>query len=158
MLVQLRDDEADGGRPNLTVYDDATGQPIGPGSQVIGHPTIGIGRALDTHGVSAAEAEALFAADVVTAERERAAVWPWTDGLDPVRRDALTNMAFELGGHGLAEFGHMGAAREGGDGQAAHDAALDSAWARERARFGSLRARRIAAQLLTGLSDPGGLE
>lgn len=158
MLSQLRDDEADGGRPNLVVYDDATGQPIRPGTLVVGHPTIAIGRALDTHGVSDAEAEAFFASDVATAEAGVAAIWPWTSALDPVRRDALANMAFEMGAHGLAEFLHMGAALQRGDWQAAHDAALDSGWARELARFGSRRARRVAAQLLTGLVDPGGLE
>lgn len=158
MLAQLRDDEADGGRPNLVVYDDATGRPIGPGATLQGHPTIGIGRALDTHGVSALEAERMFAADVTTAELAVLAIWPWSSRLDAVRRDALANMAFELGGHGLAEFLHMAAALQRQDWQAAHDAALDSAWARELARFGSRRARRIAAQLLTGLVDPGGLE
>lgn len=158
MLAQLRDDEADGGRPNLVVYDDATGRPIGPGSVVQGHPTIGIGRCLDTHGISPAEAEVMFGSDVATAETARRAVFTWSDALDYVRRDALTNMAFELGAGGLAGFVHMGEALRAGDWQAAHDAALDSAWARELARFGSRRARRIAAQLLTGLVDPAGVE
>ncbi len=152
-LNQLRDDEADGGRPNLVVYDDATGAPIRPGSVVTWHPTIGVGRALATHGISPLEAERLFSADVSAAELGVLAIWPWSSALDAVRRDALTNMAFQLGAHGLAQFVHMGAALQAGDWLRAHDAALDSAWARELAAFGSTRARRIAAQLLTGDAD-----
>lgn len=48
----------------LTVYDDATGKPIKPGTLVKGHPTIGIGRALDVNGITEAEAEYLKANDV----------------------------------------------------------------------------------------------
>ena len=48
----------------LTVYDDATGAAIKPGTSVKGHPTIGIGRALDVHGISAAEAAYLLGNDI----------------------------------------------------------------------------------------------
>ena len=43
--ARLTDEEA----LRFVVYDDATGRPIVPGTHVIGHPSIGIGRALDVH-------------------------------------------------------------------------------------------------------------
>jgi lysozyme len=163
MLAQLRDDECDGGAPNLVAYDDATGLPITPGTTVQGHPTIGIGRALDTHGVSMAEALSMFAADVAAAETGLRNALPWLAGIDDVRRDALCNMAFQMGVGGVLQFRDMLAQLQAAFAtsppdplrlQAAADAALDSAWAREMARFGSDRARRIARQLRTGLVNP----
>jgi GH24 family phage-related lysozyme (muramidase) len=53
------------------VYDDATGKPIGPGSVVQGHPTIGIGRALDVNGITAVEADFLLENDATTWRRSR---------------------------------------------------------------------------------------
>lgn len=164
MLRQLRYDEADGGQPNLTVYDDATGRAIVPGTYVQGHPTIGIGLALDTRGITSAQAETLFEAAVASTEAAMPDAVPEWTRLDAVRRDALTNMGFEMGAHGVGEFltmrGHLReaiASVAAGDTAGAWDAfhaaavaALDSAWARELARFGSLRARRVAAQLATG--------
>ncbi len=152
MLRQLRYDECDGGRPNLLVYDDATGHPIGPGSRVVGHPTIGIGRALDTHGIAASEAESMFASDVAFTEAGIIAAQPWVAGLDDVRRAVLVNMGFQLGLGGVLAFRHMLAALEAADYPAAAAAALNSAWAQEMAAFGSSRARRLAAQLVSG--DP----
>ncbi len=167
MLAQLRDDEARGGVPRLTVYDDATGLPIRPGSVLTGHPTIGIGRALDTHGVSTAEAESMFAADVAAVESGLEGSLPFWRDLDPVRAGVLCNMGFELGVGGLLAFTHtlhaiqlaiLTTRADLPDEAAQHWRAaaadmLDSAWARELAAFGSPRARRLAAQMVTGRAD-----
>lgn len=160
-MQRLRLEECDGGRPALRVYDDATGTPIRPGSTVQGHPTIGIGRALDTNGITAGEAEALFASDVARAEAGCAAVLPWWGRLDPVRQDVLVDMAFQLGIGGLQDFkvmcAEIGVAITEGPAsphwQAAAQAGLDSAWAREMGRFGSPRARRLMAVLASGSDD-----
>lgn len=46
------------------VYDDATGAPLSPGVLCKGHPTVGIGRALDVHGISVVEGQLLRANDI----------------------------------------------------------------------------------------------
>ena len=81
----------------LTVYDDATGEPIGPGATLIGHPTIGVGRALDVRGISAAEADALLVRDLDEAARELTEALPWIARLDPVRRAVLIDMRHSAG-------------------------------------------------------------
>jgi GH24 family phage-related lysozyme (muramidase) len=68
------------------------------------------------------------------------------DSLGPVRQAALTDMAFELGAHGLDEFQKMLDVLERGDWQTAHDEALNSEWAKQVPG----RAERDALMLLTG--------
>jgi lysozyme len=100
MLAQLQPEEGN----RLFVYDDATGKPIGPGCHVIGHPTIGTGRALDTHGISDAERQYLLTNDVGRVAGELDRDLPWWRTLDPVRQRVLLDMAFEMGTAGLLAF------------------------------------------------------
>lgn len=80
-----------------------------------------------------AQADAQFEADLALAT-DRAAgdlgaqVWAT---LDPVRQAALTDMAYELGGKGLAAFRDMLTAIEAGDWKEAQHQGLTSAWAKE---------------------------
>ena len=131
----------------LFVYDDANGEPIKPGSHVIGHPTIGIGRALDTHGISMAEAIYLNNNDIDLVRRGISASLPWTTKLDPVRFSALENMAFNLGVNGLLEFTETLAALKAGNYEHAATLMLQSEWA---AQVGA-RAQRLSEQIRTGV-------
>ncbi len=94
----------------LYVYDDANGQPIRPGYTLKGHPTIGIGRALDVHGISRDEAEALLSNDIEAVYAEITQRLPWFSQLDDARQRALCNVAFNVGVSGLLQFHEMLAA------------------------------------------------
>lgn len=69
--------------------------------------------------------------------------------LDPVRQIILTDMAYELGPHGLAGFVSMLAAIRLSNWQEAHDQCLNSRYAREVPG----RAGRSARGLLTGILE-----
>lgn len=71
---------------------------------------------------------------------------PWWHQLNDARQNALANMAFQLGVHGLLGFTHMLQALKEGDWHKAQDEALNSRWATQV----SGRARRIANVFLTG--------
>lgn len=106
MLSELRRDE----REVLYCYDDATGAAVVPGYKLKGHPTIGIGRALDVHGLSALESLALARNDIATVEYVLAARIPWFQSLDDPRQRVLCNIAFNCGADGLLAFKNMLAA------------------------------------------------
>lgn len=113
-----------------TCYDDATGKPIGPGSQVIGKPTIGIGTLLcSPGGITVDEANYLLANRVQIAQKAAESLVPGLQQSDPVRFDVLTELAFQLGASGLAKFTNtLQAVREGRWSDAA-DEMLASVWA-----------------------------
>ncbi len=115
----------------LVAYDDATGKSIGPGSTLEGHPTIGIGRALDVRGISDDEAEALFAADVAETSTALSRELAWVLELDPVRRAVLVDMAFNLGLRGVLSFRRALAALKAGDCETCAVEMLDSRWAEQ---------------------------
>ena len=120
----------------LKVYTDSTG-----------HLTIGFGRNVSQVGISLAEAELLLDHDIQRTTADVLAALPWTMGLDDARRDALINMAFNLGIGGLLGFHKMLAACQAGDWATAGLEALNSDWARQ---VGP-RAYRISRQLETGV-------
>lgn len=130
----------------LTVYDDATGQPIVPGSHVIGHPTIGYGRALDVHGISESEAQTLYEHDLVAIAAQLDKRIPWWRQLDDVRQGALAEMAYQMGMAGLLGFRLMLQALKDGRYAAAEAQALNSKWARQT----PARAADVAARLGRG--------
>lgn len=130
----------------LRVYDDATGQPIVPGSHVIGHPTIGYGRALDTHGISADEAEALYQNDLNSIAAQLDMQLPWWRQLNDVRQGALTEMAYQMGVTGLLGFRLMLQALKDGRYAAAEAHALNSRWGRQT----PARAKDVARRLASG--------
>lgn len=89
----------------LQVYDDATGGYIRPGSRVIGNPTIGIGTLIGPGGgITEAEAHYLLANRIAIATAAADKLVPGLRQSDPVRFDVLTEMAFQMGGDGLAKF------------------------------------------------------
>lgn len=114
----------------LHVYDDATGKPIVPGYHVMGHPTIGWGRALDTNGITREEAELLLSEDIA---RANAAIckYPWIWSLTRARQDVCAAMAFQLGAGGFAKFPRLHAALEAGDIATACEEMQNSLWAKQ---------------------------
>lgn len=88
----------------LFVYDDATGEVIKPGTHVLGHPTIGVGRALDTHGISSAEADYLMTSDIYQVEQEAEKAFSWYVDLIDERKAVILSMLFQLGLAGVQGF------------------------------------------------------
>ena len=140
LIADLR--QAEGVRS--TCYDDATGQPIRPGSLVEGHPTIGVGHRVDLP-LSDAFIDALLDADLT--ERihliDLALPW-WTTCTEPQQR-ALVELVFNMGLHGLEHDAarfliHLRAGR----GHAASCELASLPWAN---RVGPTRAGRIIAQV-----------
>ncbi len=120
-----------------------------PYTDTAGKLTIGIGRNLTDLGISQGEAEMLLANDIATASAHLEDAFPWTGGLDEIRRDALLNMTFNMGIGGLAQFRNFLESLRNGDYKAARDNMLESAWARE---VGP-RANRLAIQIETGVEQ-----
>lgn len=123
----------------LTAEKDTRGWSIGYGhnSPDIGPDTVW---SRDT-------AESVFAQDYAQARiGAEAVVGSAWSGLNEVRRAALTDMAYEMGVHGLAGFANTIAHVVRGQWQAAHDGVLLSAYAREVPE----RSHRTAFMLLTG--------
>jgi lysozyme len=147
-LALLRADEG----LRLLAYDDATGQTIVPGYQMVGHPTVGVGRDLDINGISNAEAETLLADDVTGIEAALTAAIPCFATLDPARADVLTNVAFNCGIAGLLSFHRMLAAVAVGDWAQAAAELLDSGVARQL----PARYQRLANVLLNGYPQTPG--
>jgi lysozyme len=143
MAVELIHDEA----IRLTVYDDANGQEIGPGSHVIGHPTIGAGRALDLNGISHAESLVMLATDI-QGHLDALMQIDWFTRLDPARQRAIVNMVHQMGVHGVLGFFRMIECIRRDDWTGAAKSGQQSTWARQT----PARANRVMAQLLQGAS------
>jgi len=133
----------------VTLVDQLTrdeGLRLHPYTDTAGKLTIGIGRNLTDDGISEPEAELLLSNDIAVASSRLEEAFPWTSGLDDVRRAALINMTFNMGVGGLAEFKLFLAAAQVGNWTEARNQMLDSAWATE---VGP-RAVRLAIQIETG--------
>ena len=122
------------------------GTRLKPYTDSTGHLTIGFGRNLSQVGISLAEAELLLDHDIQRTTADVLAALPWTMGLDDARRDALINMAFNLGIGGLLGFHKMLVACQAGDWATAALEALNSEWAHQ---VGP-RAYRLSRQIETG--------
>jgi lysozyme len=130
LIEQLRRDEG----VRTTVYLDS-----------VGIPTIGVGRNLRDVGLSDSEVDFLLANDIQRAE-DGLSGFAWYQGLDEVRKAAVTNMAFNLGVSGLLHFPHFIAALAKQDWTTAAAEMANSAWA---GQVGA-RAKRLEQQILTG--------
>lgn len=130
----------------LQVYDDATGKPLVPGSTLVGHPTIGIGRALDTNGITKEEASFLFQGDVlrVTAMAQK---FSWFPGLSEPRQAVVICMIFNMGMGEFQRFQQMITALAGGDFAEAGSQMLDSVWAKQL----PTRSQNLARIMVSGI-------
>ena len=134
----------------LTVYDDATGKPLLPGMTLIGHPTVGIGRALDRKGLTRSETVYLCNNDMDGVDAELTAAFDWFEALDAVRSNVIASMDFNMGLHGLAAFHNMLTAVQQGKYAQAAEEMLASKWA---VQVGD-RAKRLASwRMRTGLAS-----
>lgn len=86
------------------VYDDATGQAIGPGDTLVGNPTIGYGWALNKTPMHKALGEAVLRDMAQERIFELHHRLPWVRELDEVRQVVLYELAYNLGVAGLLAF------------------------------------------------------
>jgi lysozyme len=122
-----------------------------------GKRTIGIGHNMDARPffpgtrkkipdtITVDQALLLFREDTDDLLFDMALHWSYIKELSPVRRDAILNMAFQLGCSRLMGFKKMLKALEMGNYQEAHDQALDSNWHKQT----PARAKRVAGQFTT---------
>lgn len=110
-----------------------------------GYLTIGVGRNLETKGITREEALFLLRNDIKEVERALSK-YDWYTKLDPIRQKVLIDMCFNLGLAGLLKFKRMIAALAAGDYKRAADEMVDSAWYHQ---VGT-RARRLVAMMRTG--------
>src|SRR5438876_4133291 len=108
--------------------------------------TIGVGRNLTVNGISEDEAALMLDNDINRALESCQNHIACFGALDSVRQNVLVEMAFNLGGAGLAHFAKMLAALERRDFAGAAEEMLASAWAREVGQ----RAVDLAAQMKSG--------
>ncbi len=142
LITELRRDEGE----RLLVYDDATGMPIKPGVTVKGHPTIGVGRALDVNGITLTESAYLCGNSIDECLAQAIANFPWFPALDEVRQRVICNMIYNMGIASLLQFHDM--LRYTGEQRysLAASAMQDSAWYDQVGQ----RAVRLVAMMQTG--------
>jgi len=145
LVAELRRDEGE----RFVVYDDANGKPIVPGYTVIGHPTIGVGRALDVCPLTPRESLDLLNSSIDAKLNDLDKALPWAISLDDVRYRVLVNMTFNMGIAGLLKFQNTLALIQTGKYPEAAAAMLDSKWA---VQVGA-RATRLAEMMRTGVAN-----
>ena len=91
--------------------------------------TIGVGRNLDSMGLSEDEVYYLLQNDIRRCEQELLKAFEWFAYLDTVRQDAMMDMCFNLGISRLRGFKKALEAMEDGDYEEAAVEFLDSNWA-----------------------------
>jgi lysozyme len=98
-----------------------------------GYETIGVGRNISTTGLGLDENEINFLLinDITRVRQELERTFPWFDRLDNVRKDALIDIAFNLGLTVLCKFEKSLAYMASGDFMLAADEFLDSRWAKQ---------------------------
>jgi lysozyme len=115
----------------LRCYDDANGRLVVPGHTMVGHPTIGYGRALDVDGVTPDEAHQFVVNEIPARLADLRVIFgaKW-DTFGEARQAVLFDMHYTLGGGGLREFHIAITALLNQKWDAAADAIADSKWAK----------------------------
>lgn len=110
---------------------DQEGVRLKPYTDTEGKLTIGVGRCLDTEGITTAEANELLDHDIdgVTSQLDKELPW-WKSRSDSTQI-AMASMAFQLGMTGLLKFSRMLSCLQAGDYEGAKREGLDSEWARQ---------------------------
>ena len=115
-----------------------------------GYLTIGVGRNLESRGITYDEAMYMLENDLVLFQAELLKNFPVIDRLDVVRQYTLVNMALNLGITKLRQFKLMWAAIEDEDFERAAQEMLSSKWANQVGK----RALQLSEQMRTGLYKP----
>lgn len=131
------------------VYDDATGQPIGPGSVIVGYPTIGYGWNCAANAMTKAQAEDRLRYDAINAMRDCSDLIQNWLYIDDVRQNVLANMCFNLGKARLSKFEKMLAAFKAEDFKTAAAEGRNSKWYSQV----GLRGVRLMNELLLGVEQ-----
>jgi lysozyme len=142
------------------VYDDATGKTIGPGTLVIGNPSIGVGRNVGPTGPGLRDPEMVsMLANDESAVDSDAKAFAFYPHLSSVRQTVVCCMIFNLGLKGFAGFHELigalndavtqidPAAQESAFARA-HDEMLKSHWAEAPPVGVGIRAERLAEIML----------
>ena len=108
--------------------------------------TIGVGRNLDDAGITREEALMLLNNDIATVRREIERAFPWVSRLDPVRKNVILDMVFNLGLPRFRRFKKTIAAIKAEDWENAAREMLDSQWAKQVGE----RAKELAAMMKRG--------
>lgn len=111
-----------------------------------GKLTIGVGRNLDDVGITREEALLLLNNDLARVRREVERAFPWFSSLNPVRKNVVLNMVFNLGLPRFRGFTKTIAAIEAKDWENAAREMLESRWAQQVGR----RAHELAAMMKRG--------
>lgn len=93
-----------------------------------GKVSIGYGRNLEDCGISEQEAEILLSNDITRAKLELYNNFPWTIGMDDIRKGVLVEMVFNMGITRFKQFKKMLAACQNGEWDKVANEMLDSKW------------------------------
>ena len=154
----LRDHEGFRAKP----YLDTTGKlHIGYGRNLDDNPLspherayLGVKPGESLQQITQEQGEWLFQNDLTKATASAETILGETYGnLDPARQSVITNMAYQFGAAGFAEFKDMISALQKGDYQKAADAIIDSAFYRDPKTRG--RAQELSNIMRTGGKKPG---
>ena len=115
-----------------SVYDDATGGYIRPGTTVHGNPTVGIGINLCyPNGLEPEEIQWLFQHRVAKVAQAVGQAFPWFGGLNAARQTAIVDMAYNMGLPTLETFTTFLRLMGEGDYNAAADDLKGTLWYRQ---------------------------
>ena len=115
-----------------------------------GFKTIGVGRNIQTNGITEDEAHLMLDNDIKRSAAEMES-FSWWEELDQVRKDCLINMVFNLGLPTFKKFKGMLSAIENKDFQLASLEMLDSRWSRQVKG----RSKELSEQMRTGQRQDG---
>jgi len=117
-----------------------------PYTDTVGKLTIGYGRNLTDRGISEHEAKSFLAMDIQDTITHLHLNYRWFDRLDGVRRDAIVDMAFNLGAKKFSGFVKFIQALDRSNWPEAQQEMLNSLWATQ---VGD-RATELSEMVLTG--------
>lgn len=145
MALLLQDLERDEGF-RAFLYDDANDTPIRPGVTVKGHPTAGIGFALDVSPLTLQECLPILAGRASAAMNGLLSASSWVADLSEPRQRALYNMAYQLGVTGLLKFNTFMSLMQQGQFDEAADDLVTTKWYTQSGN----RAKRIQTLIRSG--------
>jgi len=98
-----------------------------------GYETIGVGRNISDSGLGLSDSEvlSLLTNDIYRVIDELSSEYDWFDGLDPVRKDAMVDLSFNVGQTSLRKFKNALQAMSEKNYSRAADEFMDSRWSQQ---------------------------